>query len=41
MEMVGYFPCVVFGLIIGFFGYWLTALVGWSLHELIDYIKNA
>lgn len=34
LEMVTYFDCICFGLVIGFFGYWLVSLVGWAIYKL-------
>lgn len=40
LEVVDYFSCVVFGLLIGFFGYWLCALAGWTLYKALSFFKH-
>ena len=39
LEVVNLFPYVLFGLVIGFFGYWLCALAGWGLYKALSWFK--
>lgn len=40
LEMVGLFAFVVYGLLVGFFGYWLLSLVGYAFYKVFQMMNN-